>query len=319
MDASPLPATPGCAIKDSVVAEISAWPTRRASRRQEVHGAQTKSAATHRPTPLSPAMTRKLHSDEQSYSDVFETNGSGVRSIGELAERICSSGASLIALDGCPGAGKSTLAARLSARLTIRTVRLDDYLVPEPTGFLDFLAYEELQRALLRRPVIVEGVCMLDVLDRLDLRPDQLVYLRAPLAERHLDRSHPLVREVRAYADRRRPMERADLFLTRAEHEPNKYETHSDRGFCIDAWLTRNRSHISLGLTAAGIIMLAIGAISVVVGSTALGGSLTDVAAGDFSLVGLGSGIMLTSSIWIFLARLALPRTRIHGSPRAKE
>jgi hypothetical protein len=264
-------------------------------------------------------MAHKAHDDQELYSDVFETNGFSGQSVAEVAGRIRGSDTSLIALDGLPGAGKSTLAARLSALLSIRTVHLDDYLAQESVGFTDYLRYEELQRALLRRPVIVEGVCMLDVLDRLELRPDPLVYLHAPFAERHLDRSHPVVREVRAYTDRTHPAERANLVLTRSESAAKRYETGAARRFSIDACLMRNRSQIAAALAAAGMIMLAMGVISVVVGSTAHGGSATQVVGGDLSGVGIGLLTMLISSICIFLARSALPARRVPRSPGSKD
>jgi hypothetical protein len=226
---------------------------------------------------LALAMTRNAMDHQELYSDVFETNASSGRSIAEIAERIRLSGASLIVIDGLPGAGKSTLATSLSARLTIRAVRLDDYLVHDCVGFTDYLRYEDLRRALLRRSVIVEGVCMLDVLDRPDLRPDQFVYLQAQFAEQHLDRSHPLVREVRevrAYTDRSHPAERANLVLYRSECGPKSCKTPVGRRFSIDAYLMRDRSQISLGLAVADMIMLAIGAIFVVVGSSAHAESL---------------------------------------------
>ena len=259
-----------------------------------------------------------IEQDHQAiYFDVRETNASSGQSIAEIAERIRESDASLIAVDGLPGAGKSTLAAGLSAMLAIRAVHLDDYLEHESIGFTDYLRYGELRRALLHRPVIIEGVCMLDVLDRLGLRPEQFVYLQAPFAEQHLDRSHPLVREVRAYTNRSHPVERANLVLARSEGGASQYKTPAGRRFNIDAYLMKNRSQISRGLAAAGMFMLAMGAALVVVGSSAQGESLTPVGS-EFSLVGTGLATMLISCLWIFLARLARPSTRPHP-PRSKE
>lgn len=264
-------------------------------------------------------MTGNPHNFQDLYSDVFETDGASGTSIAEIAKQIRRTHASVIAIDGFPGVGKSTLAASLSALLTIRAVHLDDYLAHESLGFTDHLRYDALQCALEHRPVIVEGVCMLDVLDRLDLRPDQFIYLQAPFAERRLDRSHPLVREVRAYTDRSHPVERANLALARSESVPEKYETWADRQSSVDAYLMRNRSRISHGLTATGMIMLATGAFFVVIGFSALGDAVTRVDGRDFALVGAGLLTMLMSSIWIFLARLGRRRNSAHGSVRSKE
>lgn len=262
-------------------------------------------------------MTGDTHHCPALHSDVFETNGLPGRSIGEIADQVRRTDASLIALDGLPGSGKSTLAASLSARLAIRAVHLDDYLVHGCVGFTDYLRYEDLRRALLPRPVIVEGVCMLDVLDRLELRPDQLVYLQAPFAARLLDRSHPLVREVRAYTDRSQPLERANLVLARSESGPKKYKTQAGSPSTLDAYLIKHRSRISVALVAAGMAILATGTILVLTGSSAHFDAATPVDDGQSSLVGAGLLIMLMSSIWILLARLALPPAQAHCSPRA--
>ena len=78
--------------------------------------------------------------------------------MGEVVERLRMSNASLIALDGLPGAGKSRLAVRISALLKVRSVHLDDNLVRNSDGFDYHLDDGELRRALLVRTVIVECV-----------------------------------------------------------------------------------------------------------------------------------------------------------------
>ena len=264
-------------------------------------------------------MTPEPRHYQQLDSKVLEMSGSRGKSVDEIATQVRRTHPSLIALDGLPGVGKSTLAASLSAQLNIRAVHLDDYLGRDCLGFTDYLRYEELQRALIQRPVIVEGVCMLDVLDRLEIRADQFIYLQAPIAAQNLDRSHPLVREVRAYTDRSHPAERADLVLARTECEPKKNKTRDGRRSRIDACLMKNRSRISLGLAAAGMTMLATGAILVITGSSAQGDAVTRVDGRIFSQFGAGLVTMLISGIWIFLARLARPGVRVHGSPRTKE
>ena len=247
-------------------------------------------------------MTRKLQIRPEPHFNVRETDGSREQSIAEIANRIRQSNASLIAIDGLPGAGKTTFAARLSALLTVRTVHLDDYLRRNCIGFTDYLRYNDLQRALLERPVIVEGVCMLEVLDRLALRPDQFVYLQASSAGQPLTQSHPLVQEVSAYTDRLHPEERANLFLVGSGFEPKKCKTRAGQKFNIDRYLMKRRSQIALALAGAGMIMLTIGAIFVVAGSSAQGVSLARIGAEDPSLVGTGLTTILMSSLWILLA-----------------
>ena len=81
----------------------------------------------------------------------------------------------------------------------------------------------------------------------------------------------------------------------------------------------RNRTQISFWLAAAGIALLAVGASIVVTQfvvpreAASLAGSL------DWPLVGAGLLTILMSSISIFLARRALPRSRFVTSTKVSE
>ena len=260
-------------------------------------------------------MNGNTHDSQELPADVFETNGLRGPSFVQIARRIRKTDESLIAIDGLPGAGKSTLASGLSAISKNRTFHLDDYLGRERIGFTDYLRYEDLRPALAQRPVIVEGVCMLDVLD---LHADHFVYLQAPSAERTLERSHPLVREVRAYTDRSHPVKRADLVLVRSECAQKNHKPRTGRRSITDACLMRHLSQISIGLAATGMISLAMGVAFVATGSDVHGEAGTHLDSPNLSLVGAGLLTILTSSIWIFLAHAAFPRTRVDGSTSSK-
>ena len=219
--------------------------------------------------------------------------------------RIRLSEASLIALDGLPGAGKSTLAIRLSADLGVKSVHLDDYLVRNGVGYTDYLEYGEIRRALSVRPVIVEGVCMLDVLDRMGLRPDQLIYLRAPCSARYLDVGHPLVREVNAYGDRARPIEKATFVLLRSAPQQKQLgglKRHEER---LDAYLSRNRTRFSRLLAIAGVVTLAMGGLAAIVPSSGTSdGYLLRIGGARFSISDVGLLTMLISGLSLFLTWL---------------
>ncbi len=268
---------------------------------------------------LDAPMTSEARDQRELRFDTRGTNPSSARSVADIARLINVGNASLIALDGLPGSGKSTLAIGLSAWSKIRVVHLDDFLGRDRSGFTNHLVYERLQRALLRRPVIVEGVCMLDVLDRLSLRPDRFVYLEAAFAARRLDRGHPLVREVRAYTDRSNPLERAGLVLARSERGSKSDDTPASRPSGFDACLMRNRSLISRALATAGMITLALGAACVVVGSFTASEAADRLDEGEIALVGAGLMTMLVSGIWIILARLALPPASVRRPPRSEK
>jgi hypothetical protein len=232
----------------------------------------------------------------------------------QVVRRIRTSNASLIALDGLPGAGKSTLAVKLSALLNVRSVHLDHYLVRNSPGFIDHLDYQGLRHALSGRAVIVEGVCMLDVLDRMGLRPDQFVYLRAPTSARYLDTSHPLVREVRAYTERAHPVDRATFVLVRSESGQKPFGSRKRGQAELDAFVSRNRSRLARLLASVGVITLLAGTLAVVTGSPGQGDSPFRIVGLEFSVPEIGVMTMLASGLSIFLACSAVSQTRRRSS-----
>lgn len=84
----------------------------------------------------------------------------------------------LVAVDGFSGSGKTTFAKRLAALLTWEVIHLDCFLNPQKGGFIQHLRYEDLGPKLLVRPMIVEGVMMLDVLQRLNIASDVFIYVK---------------------------------------------------------------------------------------------------------------------------------------------
>jgi len=86
----------------------------------------------------------------------------------------------LIGIDGIDGSGKSSAASWLSWQLEMPTVYLDLYLVrdSEPLTW----RYEDLSRVLdmqiaLQRPVVVEDLTLLRVLQKIGRVPDFLVFV----------------------------------------------------------------------------------------------------------------------------------------------
>jgi hypothetical protein len=86
----------------------------------------------------------------------------------------------LIAIDGADGVGKSSLASWLAWQLGMPTVHLDLYLIrgsrplKRRTDEVDRLIQTRLN---LGRPIIVEGILVLDVLDQISRSPDFLAYV----------------------------------------------------------------------------------------------------------------------------------------------
>ncbi len=88
----------------------------------------------------------------------------------------------LIAIDGADHCGKSSLASWLAWQLGMPAVQLDLYLTNlYPIQWrVDDLARVVTQRIDVDRgrPVIIEGVLMLDALDQIRRKPDFLVFVR---------------------------------------------------------------------------------------------------------------------------------------------
>lgn len=105
----------------------------------------------------------------------------------DLATRLAESSIRIVTVDGWSGSGKTTLAVSLANRLGLRCLELDDYLHKHLGGFLEHIDYASLSTALtdalkLSKPILLEGICVLEVLRRLRLNADAKVYVRRIVA-----------------------------------------------------------------------------------------------------------------------------------------
>lgn len=96
-----------------------------------------------------------------------------------LIEHIQNKGHLCIGIDGIDGAGKSTLARKLSAALISEHVNLDDFLIKNREGFLKNLKYTELKKKTTEcSSFVIEGVCLLKALNEIKLKVDCLIYVK---------------------------------------------------------------------------------------------------------------------------------------------
>ena len=86
----------------------------------------------------------------------------------------------LIAIDGADGVGKSSLASWLAWQLGMPAIQLDLYLTSlHPIQWLTADLKRVVDRRLDRkRPVIVEGVLVLDALDQIGRKADFVVFVK---------------------------------------------------------------------------------------------------------------------------------------------
>jgi hypothetical protein len=84
-----------------------------------------------------------------------------------------------IGIDGTHGVGKSTLARAIATRFDLPLFSLDDYLAKGQGGFLDFIDYHRLNQDLgAVDRYIIEGVCLIEVLKRVNVTIQCLVYVK---------------------------------------------------------------------------------------------------------------------------------------------
>lgn len=86
----------------------------------------------------------------------------------------------IIGIDGVDGSGKTYLANGIAGTLKLPVVSVDDFVEKERGNYVEYVRYAELEAAFgdAREGVIVEGICLLDVLDRLRVSAACLVYVK---------------------------------------------------------------------------------------------------------------------------------------------
>ncbi len=145
----------------------------------------------------------------------------------------------LIAFDGCTSAGKTTLMNNLARRLKCPAIDLDQYLDRQRGEFVNALRLPALTDAIeqgrQQSPVVlVSGVCMREVLDRLQFTAAMNIYVQrnsrtgipSDLDFLDLEDGHQvddtlasllsdLDLEIAAYHERYRPRRNADVVYVR--------------------------------------------------------------------------------------------------------
>lgn len=101
--------------------------------------------------------------------------------ISEIVTALKTAGVRLIGIDGMDGSGKSTLATSLSQELGYTHLKIDDNIDKNHGKYVNHVHYEAIQRQLddeEKGPIIVEGVCLLAVFERLQRVLDMLIYIK---------------------------------------------------------------------------------------------------------------------------------------------
>lgn len=239
-------------------------------------------------------------------------------SIESLRRLLADSRKGLIAIDGYHGTGKSTVAREVATRLRLPCVHLDDFLIRNQGAFLECLRYDQLSLALRQRPVIVEGLCMLAVLQKLAITADVFIYIRAAespaaqiqgtaiLSVRRKPMGTPLSREVAEYHRLFEPAQKADIVYVNAAISEGGRPMDPDRPD-IDVALIQAKTKLAMTLAIGGMLSLVIGLVVLLFGVTGNDRTLFKMGMLEVSASGLGGVIMATSSAWAFFAYKTRP------------
>jgi len=138
----------------------------------------------------------------------------------------------LIGIDGIDGSGKSSAASWLSWQLGMPAVHLDLYLIrdSEPlTWRYDDLSDVLDAQTVLQRPIIVEGVLLLRVLQKINRVPEFLVFVEKDQHDRC--GQGRLRNELEAYLLTERPKEQAKFVLkwSSAKYDDRVMQAHLGR------------------------------------------------------------------------------------------
>jgi len=73
---------------------------------------------------------------------------------------------------------KTTLSTKISNGLCIPRIELDDFVKENQGGYINFIDYKGLSDKIVsKKPVIVEGICVLQILNKIQVKPDVSIYI----------------------------------------------------------------------------------------------------------------------------------------------
>ena len=97
----------------------------------------------------------------------------------EVAAALLELGVRRVAIDGTDGCGKSTLAEELGPLLGAQVIHLDYFVAKGLGAYIRNLDYSRLATHVASSELtIVEGICVLEALERVSLAADALVYVK---------------------------------------------------------------------------------------------------------------------------------------------
>lgn len=207
----------------------------------------------------------------------------------------------IIAIDGELGSGKSTIANEIAVKFGIPVVHVDDCLIPSRGCYVEALKLDKLERMICDTglPVIIEGICLLDVLSKLRLTPSLHFFLfrngKAPYKA-----NSKLAKEVEQYIRRTDAPTRSTRRIYMNGAETNQLD--------VDIAYLKAKTVASVVLSFGGIVALVVGAYVLTSGINSQDSAVFKLLGAEVSAEGIGSVILASSVLWAYFAYLARPK-----------
>lgn len=89
----------------------------------------------------------------------------------------------IVSIDGIDGVGKSTLACKIAEELSLPCIEIDTFVQKQQGGYIDHINYDRLSESIKQamiadHVIILEGICIQQVLKRLSLNSNTKVYVK---------------------------------------------------------------------------------------------------------------------------------------------
>jgi hypothetical protein len=143
----------------------------------------------------------------------------------------------IIGIDGSTGVGKSNLAYCIGCKFNIPVINIDHYVEEIHDSYKEAVALEPLDKLTKRyrnteRSYVIEGVCLLEILEALYINPDILLYYKlynsrkewvdedacsCVVTEDELKLLPPLRRAIAKYHNKYRPIDQSSCTVYRID------------------------------------------------------------------------------------------------------
>ncbi len=90
---------------------------------------------------------------------------------------------SIISIDGVDGVGKSTIACKIAEELSVPHIEIDAFVQEQQGGYIKYIDYDRLGERIVHerisnQTIVVEGICVQQILNKLSLTSDVTVYVK---------------------------------------------------------------------------------------------------------------------------------------------